>query len=402
MTETDVLVIGAGAAGLAAARAASSEVARVMLVDPEENGGILRRCIHDGFGLDRFGDDLTGPEYADRFSAEIAARPRIRRVYGTVTSLTRDRVAEVVSEAGAELVKAKAVVLASGSRERAFGALDIAGRRYAGIMTAGEAQKLVNIYGMGVGRRVVILGSGDVGLIMARRLTLEGAKVECVLEAAPYPGGLARNIVRCLSDFNIPLELSSTVVEVRGSSRLEEVVIARTDEHRRPVPGTERTVQCDALILSVGLLPVLSLVPYLETDKRTKRVVTDSRCGTSVQGIYVCGNASHIHDIADSASAEGELAGLHAARFALGKERRAVTVPVTAGSGIASVSPMKLVAGEHARLYVRTSVPMAAGAITVGTRTVKRGTLAPNETVVLTLGAEETRAPVLLAVKESS
>lgn len=152
----------------------------------------------------------------------------------------------------------------------------------------------------------------------------------------------------------------------------------------------------------MGLLPVLSLVPYLETDKRTKRVVTDSRCGTSVQGIYVCGNASHIHDIADSASAEGELAGLHAARFALGKERRAVTVPVTAGNGIASVSPMKLVAGEPARLYVRTSVPMAAGAITVGTRTVKRGALAPNETVVLTLGAEETRAPVLLAVKESS
>lgn len=391
MIRTDVLVIGGGAAGLAAALGAEKQGARVLLAESGELGGILNRCIHLGFGLTRFGEELTGPEYASRDIATLSANSRIAVIRGTVVSLKPSLEAEIASESGYETVRARAVVLATGSRERAFGALNIAGTHPAGIFTAGAAQELINLEGRSIGKRIVILGSGDIGLIMARRFTLEGARVEGVFEIMPHPGGLNRNVAQCLTDFKIPLELSTTVVEVRGDKRVEEVVVAKVDENLAPIPETKRVVRCDTLVLSVGLIPVTNLIPFVQTDRSTKGPVVNSHYMTAAPGVFACGNALHVNDLVDNVSAEGERAGRYAALYALGLNGKTELIRLYPGENIASVVPQLLVRGEDSEVFVRLKKSFSDGRISVtGDETVvkKRGAMAPNETVVVRIDGD--------------
>ena len=324
MNACDVLVIGGGPAGLSAAVAARRAGAkRVQILEREgQLGGILNQCIHAGFGLHTFKEELTGPEYAARY-VEMAREAGVEfRLNATVISVGRDRsVCYVSAEEGVSVVHAGAIVLAMGCRERPRGALNIPGFRPAGVYSAGTAQRLMNIEGCMIGREVVILGSGDIGLIMARRLTLEGAKVKVVAELMPYSGGLKRNIVQCLDDFDIPLKLSHTVVNVHGRARVEGVTLARVDENRLPIPGTQEYYACDTLLLSVGLLPENELTRELGAQmcRATGGPVVNDRLETDVPGIFACGNVLHVHDLVDFVSEESALAGENAARFARGE-----------------------------------------------------------------------------------
>jgi sarcosine oxidase subunit alpha len=321
MTDLDVLIIGGGPAGLAAAAAArEAGCERVLLLERDEAlGGILRQCIHPGFGLHVFKEELTGPEYAKRFVDRVLAL-KIPAQCGTmVLDVTRERVVTAVSaEHGLKTFRAKAVVLAMGCLERTRGALMIPGWRPAGIYTAGTAQRFVNLDGWMPGRRVVILGSGDIGLIMARRMTFEGAKVLACVELMPYSSGLTRNVVQCLDDYDIPLLLSHTVTEIHGRERVEGVTVAQVDERRKPVPGTERRFDCDTLLLSVGLIPEneLSKAAGVELSAATSGPVVDEALQTSVPGLFACGNVLHVHDLVDHVSQEAELAGQQAAAYA--------------------------------------------------------------------------------------
>ena len=343
----DVLVIGAGPAGLAAAIAAKKQGVESLIVLEREDqpGGILRQCIHNGFGLHRFKEELTGPEYAQR-DIDTARDMHIDiRTGVTVLSVSPEkRVTAVSRENGLQIFEAKAIVLAMGCRERPRGALAIPGTRCAGIYSAGTAQKFVNLEGYMPGRTVVILGSGDIGLIMARRMTLQGAKVLACVELMPYSSGLNRNIVQCLQDYNIPLYLSHTVIDIHGKERLSGVTVARVDENRRPIPGTEIEFECDTLLLSVGLIPEneLSATAGVELSPVTNGAVVSDTLETSVPGIFACGNVLHVHDLVDHVSNESFRAGEIAARFAQGQRRQGREIPVKDGAGVRGVVPQKL------------------------------------------------------------
>ena len=304
----ELVIIGGGPAGLAAAVAAYDAGVRDMVVIEREEraGGILKQCIHNGFGLTRFHESMTGPEYAQRFLDEANARGIEIMTNTFVTDLSGDKQVTCMNEGGVFTIKARAVILAMGCRERSKGALNIAGTRPAGLFSAGTAQKYVNIYGHLPGKRVVILGSGDIGLIMARRMTLEGAKVECVCEIMEHSSGLRRNIAQCLDDFGIPLYLEHTIVEIRGKERVEGVVIAQVDKAKKPIAGTEREIACDTVLFSVGLIPENELTKRagLSLDPRTKGCVVDGNRETDISGIFACGNVLHVHDLVDFVSEE--------------------------------------------------------------------------------------------------
>ena len=343
-----VLIIGGGPAGLAAALAAREQgVSDVLILERDgELGGILNQCIHNGFGLHTFQEELTGPEYADRFIQRVAAQKIPYKLNTMVLELRQDRSVLAVSrEDGLVTYRADAVVLAMGCRERPRGALNIPGFRPAGVYTAGAAQRLVNMEGILPGRQVVILGSGDIGLIMARRMTLEGAKVHAVAELMPYSGGLKRNIVQCLNDFHIPLLLSHTVVDIKGKKRVEAVVLAQVDSRGKPIPGTETAYPCDTLLLSTGLIPEneLSSGAGVALSPVTKGPRVDECFETSVPGVFACGNVLHVHDLVDYVSEEAGQAGAAAARYALGLMRgQGETIPIGVRGGVRYTVPCAL------------------------------------------------------------
>jgi NADPH-dependent 2,4-dienoyl-CoA reductase/sulfur reductase-like enzyme len=347
----DVAVIGGGPAGLAAALGARRAGAgRVLLLEREKTlGGILNQCVHDGFGLFLYKETISGPEYAERLAEDVAREPIRVETGAMVLDLSPGRVLRVNSRRGYRLVEAGAVVLAMGCRERTRDMIEIPGTRPSGIYTAGLAQNLVNLQNLRVGTEAVILGSGDIGLIMARRLVFEGVKVKGVFEILPWAGGLERNVRQCLMDFGIPLELRTTVVEIRGRDRVEGVVVARVDEGLAPVPGTERVVPCDTLLLSVGLIPEneLSKRAGVELSPLTGGAVVDESLMTSVPGVFSCGNVLHIHDVADWASFEGFAAGERAARYAAGERPSGRTVRVSAGTDVKYALPQMVRAGAE-------------------------------------------------------
>lgn len=348
MTEYDIIVVGAGPAGLAAALAASEAGAkRILLLERDkELGGILNQCIHNGFGLHYFKEELTGPEYAGRFIKKLKGAGVEVTLDAMVLSVMADKTVHVVSpKHGYQLLKARAVILAMGCRERTRGAIAIPGERPAGVFTAGTAQRYVNMEGYLPGKRVVILGSGDIGLIMARRMTLEGAKVLACVELMPYSNGLTRNVVQCLDDYGIPLYLSHTVTAIHGRRRLQGVTVSKVDENRRPIPGTAMTFDCDTLLLSVGLIPEneLSRDAGVEIDSRTKGPVVFENMETLIPGIFACGNVVHVHDLVDFVTMESRRAGEAAARFVLGEAAgSADTLPLKNGEGVTYTVPQHI------------------------------------------------------------
>ena len=346
----DVLVIGGGPAGLAAAVAAYDSGCRSILILERESqlGGILRQCIHNGFGLHRFKEELTGPEYAERYVKMALERHIPHQCDTMVLEVTNNRTVTCTSpQHGIQVFQAKAIVLAMGCRERPRGALGIPGTRCAGIYSAGTAQRMVNLEGMMPGKRIVILGSGDIGLIMARRMTFEGAKVLAVVELMPFSSGLKRNIVQCLDDYGIPLLLSHTVTDIRGRERLTGVTVSKVGPDRKPISGTEIQYDCDTLLLSVGLIPEneLSRSAGLTLDRANSGPVVDQRFATSVPGVFACGNVLHVHDLVDNVSEESELAGQAAAAYAAtASQEGELLAEVVDGEGVRGLVPRRITA----------------------------------------------------------
>ena len=399
----EVVVIGGGPAGLAAAISAYENGCRsILLIERDKKlGGILNQCIHNGFGLHTFKEELTGPEYADRYIRKFAETGADLMLQTTVLDISEDKVIRAINEKdGLVTVKAKAIVLAMGCRERSRGALNIPGTRPAGVYSAGTAQKLVNIDGKMPGKKVVILGSGDIGLIMARRMTLEGAKVLAVVELMPYSGGLKRNIVQCLEDFDIPLYMSHTVTKVEGENRVEAVTVSEVDENRKPIQETEIRYECDTLLLSCGLIPENELTQGLgaSMNKVTNGPVVDSDLETSIPGVFACGNVLHVHDLVDFVSEEASDAGKNAAMYAASEPRYKVKtkIPVKVSNEIRYTVPSSVVlAGIREDIKVRfrvgniykfKKVTASAGDLVLATKIRKVMTPGEMEEIVLPVG----------------
>lgn len=357
MEKKAVIIVGGGPAGLAAAVELHKKGVRDILILEREKhlGGILRQCIHDGFGLTRFKTTLSGPEYAQRFIDEVIQKEIPYMANTTVLEISEDKVVTAASQNGLVQFQAQAVILTMGCRERTRGALGIPGERPAGVFTAGVAQAYMNLYNRMPAKEVVILGSGDIGMIMARRLTLEGAHVQAVFEIQPIPSGLPRNIEQCLNDYGIPLYLSHTVTSIHGNSRLTGVTVAQVDEHFKPIPGTEQDYTCDTLILSVGLIPEneLSIDAGVQLDNRTRGAVVDEHFQTNVEGVFAAGNVLHVHDLVDFVSMEAEALADSAASYVTGGPLPPCPVQVVADGNIGHTIPQKISGKKDVNLSMR-------------------------------------------------
>ena len=362
MRTHDVVIIGGGPAGLAAAVQLKKQgIDDILIIEREKQlGGILRQCIHDGFGLTRFGETLSGPEYSQRFIDMVNALGVEAITNATVIDLTGDKIVTAATRDGLLQVQAKAVVLAMGCRERTRGALAIPGSRPAGIYNAGVAQSYINLFNTMVGKEIIIMGSGDIGMIMARRLTLEGAKVKAVFEVLPYPSGLPRNIEQCLNDYGIPLYLSHSVIKIKGKERVEGVTVVQVDEKMQPIAGTEKDFSCDTLVLSVGLIPEneLSLAAGVLLDGRTKGAFVDENYQTTVPGIFAAGNVLHVHDLVDFVSQEAEALADGVAAYLKNGALPECNLTVEACPVIGHIIPQKVSAARDFNLSLRVRKPM--------------------------------------------
>ena len=408
--DKNLVIIGGGPAGLAAAKAAYDAGERDILVLEREDrlGGILNQCIHNGFGLHTFKEELTGPEYAARYEREVAKRGIECKTGTTVLSIADKVVACVSAEDGLVKYRAKAIILACGCRERPRGAINIAGCRASGVFSAGTAQKLINIDGLMPGKEVVILGSGDIGLIMARRMTFQGAKVKAVVELMPYSSGLNRNIVQCLQDFDIPLYFSHTVVAINGKKRVTSVVVAAVDEKLQPIPGTEWEISCDTLLLSVGLLPENEIAKTAEVKLSpiTSGAVVDDTLMTSREGVFACGNVLHVHDLVDFVSEESEKAGACAAKYIAEGAGASEYVDVGADGGVRYAVPQRVRRGADGALGFKMRVGKVAKNVKIAlfcdgkeVAAKRKQIVTPGEMETLNLNAAQ--ADVLRGAKEA-